>query len=63
MGFAVQALVTREQPLDGLTKHLADPFGHNIIRCTPNPTQRTLSALFNHSIIGYLRKVRIAVVS
>lgn len=32
VGFAVQALVTREQPIEGLTKHLANPFGHNIIR-------------------------------
>lgn len=31
MGFAVQALVTREQPIAGLTAHLADPFGHNIL--------------------------------
>lgn len=31
VGFAVQALVTREQPIEGLTKHLANPFGHNII--------------------------------
>ena len=31
VGFAVQALVTREQPIEGLTAHLADPFGHNII--------------------------------
>ena len=31
IGFAVQALVTREQPIEGLTKHLSDPFGHNII--------------------------------
>lgn len=31
VGFAVQALVTREQPIEGLSKHLADPFGHNII--------------------------------
>ena len=31
VGFAVQALVTREQPIAGLQAHLADPFGHNII--------------------------------
>ncbi len=31
IGFAVQALVTREQPIAGLTAHLADPFGHNIV--------------------------------
>jgi light-harvesting complex I chlorophyll a/b binding protein 5 len=31
VGFAVQALVTREQPIEGLQNHLADPFGHNII--------------------------------
>ena len=31
IGFAVQALVTREQPIEGLVKHLSDPFGHNII--------------------------------
>lgn len=35
VGFAVQALVTREQPIEGLSAHLADPFGHNIIRCSP----------------------------
>lgn len=33
VGFAVQALVTREQPIEGLNAHLADPFGHNIITC------------------------------
>lgn len=33
VGFAVQALVTREQPVAGLTAHIADPFGHNIITC------------------------------
>ena len=31
IGFAVQALVTREQPIEGLTNHLSNPFGHNII--------------------------------
>nr|6SL5_6 Chain 6, Lhca6 [Dunaliella salina] len=30
VGFAVQALVTRTQPIEGLQKHLADPFGKNI---------------------------------
>jgi light-harvesting complex I chlorophyll a/b binding protein 5 len=30
VGFAVQALVSRTGPIEGLTKHLADPFGHNI---------------------------------
>lgn len=30
IGFAVQALATRTQPIEGLTKHLADPFGRNI---------------------------------
>jgi hypothetical protein len=30
VGFAVQALVTRTQPIEGLTKHLSDPFGKNI---------------------------------
>lgn len=31
VGFAVQALVSREQPIAGLNAHIADPFGHNII--------------------------------
>ena len=31
VGFAVQALVTREGPIEGLFAHLANPFGHNII--------------------------------
>lgn len=30
VGFAVQALVTRTQPLEGLSKHISDPFGKNI---------------------------------
>eukprot|EP01023_Acetabularia_acetabulum_P038267 TRINITY_DN365_c0_g1_i4.p2 TRINITY_DN365_c0_g1~~TRINITY_DN365_c0_g1_i4.p2 ORF type:complete len:222 (-),score=61.79 TRINITY_DN365_c0_g1_i4:278-943(-) len=30
VGFAVQALVTREGPIEGLTNHIGDPFGHNI---------------------------------
>ncbi len=36
VGFAVQALVTREQPIAGLQAHLADPFGHNIITNVAN---------------------------
>ena len=31
VGFAVQALVTREGPVEGLVSHLANPFGHNIV--------------------------------
>eukprot|EP00983_Pelagomonas_calceolata_P079040 1154504-Pelagomonas_calceolata.AAC.2 len=30
IGFAMQALVSRTQPIEGLQKHLADPFGKNI---------------------------------
>ncbi len=30
VGFAVQALVSRTGPIEGLTAHLADPFGKNI---------------------------------
>ncbi|PNW81164.1 hypothetical protein CHLRE_07g344950v5 [Chlamydomonas reinhardtii] len=30
IGFCVQALATRTQPIEGLTAHLADPFGKNI---------------------------------
>jgi len=30
IGFAVQALVTRTGPVEGLTNHLANPFGYNI---------------------------------
>lgn len=30
VGFAVQALVSRTGPVEGLSKHLADPFGKNI---------------------------------
>lgn len=30
VGFAVQALVSRTTPLEGLSKHLGDPFGKNI---------------------------------
>jgi hypothetical protein len=35
IGFATQALVTRTQPIEGLTKHLADPFGKNISESAP----------------------------
>jgi light-harvesting complex I chlorophyll a/b binding protein 5 len=31
VGFAVQALVTREGPIEGLFAHLASPFSHNIV--------------------------------
>jgi light-harvesting complex I chlorophyll a/b binding protein 5 len=30
VGFGVQALVTREGPVEGLVNHIANPFGHNI---------------------------------
>jgi light-harvesting complex I chlorophyll a/b binding protein 5 len=30
VGFAVQALATRTQPIEGLTKHISDPLGKNI---------------------------------
>jgi hypothetical protein len=30
VGFVVQALVTREGPIEGLMSHVANPFGHNI---------------------------------
>nr|DAA05900.1 TPA_inf: chloroplast light-harvesting complex I protein precursor Lhca9 [Acetabularia acetabulum] len=30
VGFSVQALVTREGPIEGLFNHIGDPFGHNI---------------------------------
>lgn len=30
VGFAVQALVTRTGPIEGLNKHLSDPFGRNL---------------------------------
>jgi len=30
IGFVVQALATRTQPIEGLTTHLGDPFGKNI---------------------------------
>ena len=36
VGFASQALVTREQPIAGLTAHLADPFNHNIVSNVSN---------------------------
>ena len=29
VGFAVQAIATRTQPIEGLTKHIADPIGKN----------------------------------
>jgi len=31
VGFAVQALVTREGPIEGLFGHLSNPFSHNIV--------------------------------
>lgn len=31
VGFAVQALVTKEGPIEGFNSHVTDPFGHNII--------------------------------
>ena len=31
VGFAVQALVTREGPIEGLFNHISDPLGHNIL--------------------------------
>jgi hypothetical protein len=30
VGYAVQALVTREGPIEGLLSHIANPFGCNI---------------------------------
>jgi light-harvesting complex I chlorophyll a/b binding protein 5 len=30
VGFCVQALVTREGPIEGLVAHISNPFGHNI---------------------------------
>lgn len=36
VGFAVQALVTREGPIEGLMNHVANPFGHNILTNIPN---------------------------
>eukprot|EP01026_Neomeris_dumetosa_P078895 TRINITY_DN856_c0_g1_i11.p3 TRINITY_DN856_c0_g1~~TRINITY_DN856_c0_g1_i11.p3 ORF type:complete len:222 (+),score=29.47 TRINITY_DN856_c0_g1_i11:652-1317(+) len=30
VGFSVQALVTREGPIEGLFNHIGDPFGHNL---------------------------------
>ncbi len=29
VGFAVQAIATRTQPIEGLAKHLSDPIGRN----------------------------------
>jgi light-harvesting complex I chlorophyll a/b binding protein 5 len=31
VGFAVQAILTREGPIEGLVAHLSNPFGHNIV--------------------------------
>ena len=31
VGFAVQALVTREGPIEGLFNHISNPLGHNIL--------------------------------
>ncbi len=31
VGFSVQALVTREQPVEGLLAHMSSPFNHNIL--------------------------------
>lgn len=36
VGFAVQALVTREGPIEGLFHHISDPLGHNILSNTLN---------------------------
>ena len=44
IGFAVQALVTREQPIEGLTNHLSNPFGHNIVSNIGNLPVSLLSA-------------------
>jgi light-harvesting complex I chlorophyll a/b binding protein 5 len=39
VGFAVQALVTREGPIEGLMAHIANPFGHNIVTNIGNLSQ------------------------
>ena len=31
MACGMQALVTREGPVEGLMNHIANPFGHNIL--------------------------------
>lgn len=36
MGFAVQALVTRQGPIEALVSHLSNPFANNIVGSIAN---------------------------
>ena len=41
LGFAIQALVTREGPYANWSKHVADPFGYNLLTILGNGGDRT----------------------
>ena len=49
MGFAVQALVTRQGPIEGLQSHLSSPFSNNIIGAAPS----LFLVADNHTLLSF----------